>query len=145
MTSDRRQEPSDNRLPALIVSANPDTVDLYVLSLRSERTAILSVGAVDEALHLLRDGSVSAIVLDVANPAQDWEACQRLVSEAQGLPVVILTGWIDSAARERAFSLGCAAFVAKPASPDRLRDVLQRARAGERGIVIVYRSSCSPV
>jgi DNA-binding response OmpR family regulator len=136
MSDDRRRPPSERRRPALIVSANPDTVDLYVLSLRSERTAVLSAGSVEEASHLLRDRAVSAVVIDVANPASDWDACRQLAIEAEsGLPLIVLTGWIDAGAREEAFSIGCAAFVAKPASPARLRDVLYRTRTGERGIV----------
>jgi DNA-binding response OmpR family regulator len=138
MSSDRRNQPSDRRRPALIVSANPDTVDLYVLSLRNARTAVLSVGAVDEALHLLRDRSVSAIVMDIASPAHDWDACRLLISAAEpGLPVIVLTGWTDAATRDQAFDLGCAAFLAKPASPEQLGEVLHRTRAGERGIVMM--------
>ena len=138
MTSDRRGLASDRRRPALIVSANPDIVDLYVLSLRSERTPALSVTEVDEALHLLRDRAVSAVVIDVANPAADWSACTRMMEAAEtNLPIIVLTGWIDPQAREKAFSLGCAAFIAKPASPECLGDILKRTRAGERGIVVM--------
>ena len=122
----------------LIVSANPDVAELYVLSLRSERNAVLSVTSADEAMHLMRDRAVSAVVVDVANPTSDWDACQKLVAAAEdNLPVIVLTGWLDTEARQRALTVGCAAFVAKPASPHRLRDILQRTRAGERGIVAV--------
>jgi CheY-like chemotaxis protein len=138
MAKERRRQPFDRRRPVLIVSANPDTVDLYVLSLRNERNAVTSVASADEALPLVRDRKVSAIVVDVANPKFDWSACRQLVEAAErDLPLIVLTGWIDQEARVQAFDLGCAAFVAKPASPDRLRDVLQRTRAGERGIVSV--------
>jgi CheY-like chemotaxis protein len=138
MEKERRRQPSDRRRPVLIVSANPDTVDLYVLSLRNERNAVTSVTSADEAMPLVRDRKVSAVVVDVANPKFDWNACRQLMEAAEaGLPLIVLTGWIDQDARGQAFDLGCAAFVAKPASPDRLRDVLQRTRAGERGIVSV--------
>ena len=138
MADDRRQQPFDRRRPALILSSNPDVVDLYVLSLRSERNSVLSVTSVDEAMHLLRDRAVSAVVVDVASPATDWDACQALVTAADhNVPVIVLTGWIDPDARQRAAAIGCAAFVAKPASAPRLRDILQRTRAGERGIIVV--------
>jgi two-component system response regulator PilR (NtrC family) len=138
MEGDRRQQPFDRRRPVLIVSANPDVVDLYVLSLRSERNAVLSVSALDEAMSLIRERAVSAVVVDVANPATDWDTCEALATAAEpGLPLVVLTGWIDPDARQRAAAIGCAAFVAKPASANRLRDILQRTRAGERGIVLV--------
>ena len=124
--------------PALLVSNNPDVVDLYVLALRSARMSALSVSAMDEAIQLIRDRSVSAIIVDVANPAVDWELCRLLASQAEpGVPLIVLTGWIDAEARQTATQIGCAAFVAKPASPVRLLDVLERTRSGERGIVSV--------
>lgn len=135
-TGEQPQVPLDRPRPALIVSSDPDTMDLYVLAIRSERAAILSVTSVDQAVQLLRDGAVSVVVIDVANPATDWDACRQLVATAP-VPVVVLTGWIDEDARHEALAIGCAAFVAKPASPQRLRDVLHRARSGERGIVEV--------
>jgi two-component system, NtrC family, response regulator PilR len=136
MTMERRHQPSDRRRPVLIVSANPDTVDLYVISLRSERMPALSVSSADDALSLLRDRAVSAVVVDVTHPVNDWEACRAMRAAAEpGLPLVVLTGWIDQKARQEAIRVGCTAFVAKPASPERLREILQRTRAGERGIV----------
>jgi CheY-like chemotaxis protein len=138
MSPDRRQHAFDRRRPVLIVSANPDVLDLYVLSWRSERTAVVSVSSVPEAAHLLREHAISAVVLDVSNPAVDWDVCGQLVAAAEeSLPLIVLTGWIDQEARDQAFACGCAAFVAKPASPMRLREIVQRTRAGERGIIAV--------
>lgn len=124
--------------PALIVSANPDVVDLYVLSMRNARVPALSATTVDEAVQLVRDKSVSAVVVDVANPKIDWDLCRLLVSQVEpGVPVIVLTGWIDADSLGLATDIGCAAFVGKPASPDRLLDVVRRARSGERDIFTV--------
>jgi len=133
-TQDRPQDPR----PSLLVSGNADIVDLYVLALRSARISILSVSAIEEALQLIRDRSVSAVIVDVSAPAVDWDVCRRLREQLQdGVPLVVLTGWIDAAARQQAAAVGCAAFVGKPASPERLIDVLRRTRAGDRGIVAI--------
>jgi DNA-binding response OmpR family regulator len=122
--------------PPLLVSGNPDVVDLYVLALRHARIGLLSVSSVDEAIQLIRDRSVSAVIVDVANPAVDWDVCRLLQSIMEdGVPLIVLTGWIDDEARQIAATLDCAAFVAKPASPQRLLDILERTRNGERGIV----------
>jgi DNA-binding response OmpR family regulator len=134
----RGSQSSDAARPALLVSRNPDIVDLYVLALRNARVPLLSVGEIDEALQLIRDRSVTAVVVDVAEPGIDWEVCRLLQSQLPPqVPLVVLTGWIDTDARRQASDLGCAAFVAKPASPDRLRDVIRRTRQGERGIVMI--------
>ena len=137
MVSESLRHPGKGR-PPLLVSSNPDVVDLYILALRSARIGALSVGAVDEAAQLIRDRSVSAVIVDVANPAVDWDLCRTLQAIIGGeIPLIVLTGWIDAEAREMASSIGCAAFIAKPASPERLLDVLHRTRMGERGIVSV--------
>ena len=68
MVSETVRHPGKGR-PALLVSGNPDVVDLYVLALRSARVGALSVNSVDEAIQLIRDRSVSAVIVDVANPA----------------------------------------------------------------------------
>lgn len=133
----RSSQGSDAR-PALLVSRNVDVVDLYVLALRAARVPLLSVGEIDEAVQLVRDRAVTAVVVDVADPGIDWEVCRLLRSQLpEQVPLVVLTGWIDADARRQASDIGCAAFVAKPASPDRLRDVIRRTRAGERGIVVI--------
>ena len=137
MVSESLRHPGKGR-PPLLVSRNPDVVDLYVLALRSARIGALSVGTVEEATQLIRDRSVSAVIVDVANPAVDWDLCRTLQAILDdGIPLVVLTGWTDAEARQTASSIGCAAFVAKPASPERLLEVLHRARMGERGIVSV--------
>ena len=129
---------SDDARPALLVSRNADVADLYALSLRSARVPLLSVDAIDEAIQLIRERSVSAVIVDVADPGIDWEVCRLLHSQLQEhVPLVVLTGWIDTDARKTATAIGCAAFVAKPASPDRLLEVLRRTRSGERGIVVI--------
>ena len=137
MVSESLRHPGKGR-PPLLVSSNPDVVDLYILAPRSARIGALSVGAVDEAAQLIRDRSVSAVIVDVANPAVDWDLCRTLQAMTEDeIPLIVLTGWIDIEARQMAISIGCAAFVAKPASPERLLDVLHRTRMGERGIVSV--------
>jgi DNA-binding response OmpR family regulator len=137
MVSESLRHPGKGR-PLLLVSSNPDVVDLYVLALRSARMGALSVDAVDEAAQLIRDRSVSAVVVDVENPTQDWDICRTLQAILEeGIPLIVLTGWIDDQSRQMASSIGCAAFVAKPASPERLLDVLHRTRMGERGIISV--------
>jgi DNA-binding response OmpR family regulator len=122
----------------LIVSTDPDVLDVYGLSLRSDRWSVLTVATVDQAARLLRERAVSAVVLDVSAPTTDWDACRQLVEHGgDGLPVVVLTGWIDQDSRDQAFAIGCAAFIAKPATPELVRDILQRTQAGDRGIVAV--------
>ena len=124
--------------PPLIVSNNPDVVDLYVLSMRNVRAPLLSVSSLEGALQLVRDRAVSAVIVDVANPANDWNVCRVLQAEAEAdVPLIVLTGWLDPDARERAAAVGCAAFVGKPVSPEGLMEVVRRTCDGERDIFTI--------
>lgn len=124
--------------PPLIVSSDPDVVDLYVLSMRNARAPVLSATSPDAALQLVRDRAVSAVVVDVANPATDWDLCRTLRTQADpGVPLIVLTGWLDAEARAQATGVGCAAFVSKPVTPERLMEVVRRTRGGERNILLL--------
>jgi len=138
-----RRQPSDRRRPVLLVSADPDQVDMYMFAFRSARVDVLSATSRDHALELIRDHSVSAIVLDIVSD-QDWQTCESFIAAGSlQTPVIALTGWLseDAMYQKRAFAMGCAGFVAKPALPEHLQVVVERARSGERRLICLSSSS----
>jgi CheY-like chemotaxis protein len=102
--------------PVLILSADPDTQDLYVTALRFRRRAAFGVANAEEALALA-DAQPGAIVVDVRSE-EDWDEIDRLrrAGYLRHVPLVVLTGWVvrDGRFRRRAALAGCAAFLAKP-------------------------------
>ena len=125
---------TSRRLPVLLVSRDLETQDLYVLVLRLERIPVLGVSSCDDALALVRQTDVSAVLFDVERPS-DWESVTQLRREVPAaVPIVVLTGWVrsDGANRSLAQTIGCAGFLAKPVPPDAIVDVLQRTIGGCR-------------
>jgi two-component system, LuxR family, response regulator FixJ len=79
----------------------------------------------------LADAEVSmgtCVILDVNLPgAGGLELLERLRRERPSLPVVMISGRADAAARARAIELGAAAFLDKPIAFDTLRQVIAEA------------------
>jgi two-component system, cell cycle response regulator DivK len=65
-----------------------------------------------------------------------WEVLEQVCGLDSTRPVIVLSAYVraDRETRERAAGLGCAAFVAKPCTPDRLLAIVRRVLAGERGL-----------
>ena len=137
--ADHDPEAFPDRRHVLLVSSDPDQLDMYALAFRLAGVAVAGTTSHDEAIRLVRDGAVSAVVVDVVNE-RDWQTCEDLVTLSGGkLPVTVLTGWLssDSTYLDRAFRIGCAAYLAKPTLPETLQQIVERTRAGERRIAVL--------
>jgi putative two-component system response regulator len=92
-------------------------------------------GGADEALALLADREVDAMISDVRMPGRDgFELLSQLRNSAAwaDLPIVMLTGINDPGLKNRALDLGATDLLNKPVNPDdlfaRIRSVLQLKR-----------------
>jgi cyclic di-GMP phosphodiesterase len=89
-------------------------------------------GSATEAESLLRARRPDVVVLDVRMPGESGlELCRRLKAdpETRGIPVVILSGSLDSMTREAA-AAGADASLQKPFSPLELLGVVERLAGG---------------
>lgn len=124
----------------VVVSADDDVRDMYVQLLRGYRRKALGVTGLDQLLELGQQSDVGVVLFD-ALTLSDFDVCDTVArsSALSGAPVVVLTAWIhdDRRFRDRAEHAGCAAFVAKPCSPELVVSTLDRVQRGERGIEIV--------
>lgn len=83
-------------------------------------------------LEALRHTPVDVIVSDVRMPGVDGiELTRRLREQADTTPVLLLTTFDDSELMLRAVEAGAQAFLLKDASPEDLRDAIERIRRGE--------------
>jgi len=92
-------------------------------------------GGADEALALLADREVDAMISDVRMPGRDgFELLSQLRNSGPwaDLPIVMLTGINDPGLKNRALDLGATDLLNKPVNPDdlfaRIRSVLQLKR-----------------
>ena len=116
----------------LIVSDNPETQDLYVLILRTQRIRALSVDGPEDAMRAIGCTHVTAVLYDVER-LPDWESLAAFRREVDArLPIVVVSSCLaaDRSYRQLAQRMGCAAFIAKPCSPSIVVQALQYAANG---------------
>ena len=116
----------------LVVARNLDLQDLYVLNMRAQRMSVLGVNTCEEAVRVSRLAPFGAALFDVDH-RDDWESLARFRQDlSREVPIVVLSGWLasDRTYRNLARALGCAGFVARPATSALVARALQRAAEG---------------
>ena len=128
--------PADLRMRSansfLVVARDIDVQDLYVLSMREHRVSVLGVSTCEEAVRASRLARFGAVLFDVES-RDDWASLAALRKRLPlEVPIVVLTGWlaVDRTYRNLAQQLGCAGFVAKPASSTLVARALRCAAEG---------------
>jgi two-component system C4-dicarboxylate transport response regulator DctD len=95
---------------------------------RLEQIALHVCKSVEQALPLISDPTVGAVVSDVRLPGQDGFAMLAAVQEFDTeLPIVLITAYAHIALAIQAIREGAYDFIEKPFSADRLVDVVRRA------------------
>jgi DNA-binding response OmpR family regulator len=130
---------TDTMIATLLIADSDEDLDLYSVGLLACGIEVTATRTADDGTFIASVPHFDAIVLSVVAPhGVGWEGCERLRSHSatSGLPLVVLSASVraDRANRDRARRLGCAAFVAKPCTPERLAFIIRRVLAGERAI-----------
>jgi DNA-binding response OmpR family regulator len=124
----------------LVVDDSPTYLDALAELLREDGHDVVLAHSGEEALELLSVEIVDAIVLDLLMPGiGGLEACRRIRSNPaqQHIPIMMLTGRDDTAARTQGMNAGVDEFVVK--SPElallkvRVRSLLRKKRLGHEG------------
>jgi CheY-like chemotaxis protein/two-component sensor histidine kinase len=120
------------KLRILIADDNRDTAQTLAIMLRFDghdvRTAY-------DGLEALATGQVfqpELVFLDIGMPVLDGYQTASQIRErpwGQNVHLVALTGWSQETDREKSAASGFADHIVKPADPDLLKDVIERARA----------------
>jgi DNA-binding response OmpR family regulator len=118
------------------VASEPSTGESLVRHLRQLEEVAVWIDSGEAALDMMKVVEFALVIVDV-NGAADWAICRRLV--ASGRPVAVVTRLLvrDRRYRTHAFRMGIAAYVCKPCTQSRLREMLRRVRSDERYIEIV--------
>jgi response regulator RpfG family c-di-GMP phosphodiesterase len=122
-----------NRHRALIVDSDPEETTVLELRLLEQGFEVAQAHNSDQALKILEKGEMEVVVSELDLKPLDGFALLSLVrKQAWGvkLPWVILTERAGRADAQRAFEIGVADFVNKPASADllvtKLRQIIER-------------------
>ena len=124
------------QFPILVVGDELNTPHLVSELRRLDRMAVW-VDACRSALEMVEAVEFGLVIVNVEQ-AREWATCRRLAA-ASGCPVVVATRFLaaDRRYRNRAFRAGVAAYMCRPFSRRRLRELLTRVGAGERSVELV--------
>jgi CheY-like chemotaxis protein len=117
----------------LIVDGHPDTRELYTVALPPLGFDVMTVADSSEAYSRAWESHPDIIVTELAlRHREGWELLRHLKGDprTREIPVVVVTGDGQHAARERATREGCAAFFCKPCLPEALALELRRVLIG---------------
>ena len=127
-----------NRVPfrprtILVVEDAEDCAATIEIAMQSVEGLIVRVaGSAEEALRILEEDSVLAIVTDLHLPSMDGlelVAHVRADPRNAGVPIVVISGDSDPETPERVMRAGANAFFAKPYSPGAVRKRLEELTA----------------
>ena len=115
-------------LRVLLVEDDSAVSRSIVQAFRLEQIAVHVCTSVEQALPLISDPTVGAVVSDVRLPGQDGFAMLAAVRQFDiELPIVVITAYAHIALAIQAIREGAYDFIEKPFSADRLVDVVRRA------------------
>ena len=120
--------PSMSSVDVLIVEDNPDNRDIYSTFLRHHGYSVLEAEDGAEGVRLATDHLPGVVLMDVRMPVLDGlEATRRLKSDpaTASIPVLALTAHAMESDRRAAADAGCDAFLAKPAEPSRVLEMVR--------------------
>jgi signal transduction histidine kinase len=110
----------------LVVDDDESTRDIVTAALEAVDARVQVAASASEARERLAEHTPAAIVADLGMPSEDGYSFIRGVraSDARDVPAVALSAYADAASREAALAAGFTAFVAKPARPDELVEIV---------------------
>lgn len=131
----RRSDPgSDPTDPAalplvLVVDDYAEARDMYMVWLEVSGYRVVTAATAAEAVRLAESEPPAAILMDLSLPGMDGlEATRRLkaLPATADVPIVAMTGHVETRVADAARSAGCDAFIVKPSPAEEVLRVLDR-------------------
>ena len=103
----------------LVVEGDPETRGAWTAALEDAGHEVVIAFSVRDAIPLLREGGIGAVVIDTYDPRVGVaDLANRITALPDGAPIVLVSG--SPYAPEISARIGAAAFVPKPCDPDEL-------------------------
>ena len=119
-----RDQAAIRRTTTLVVDDDPAVRDFLASALRAEHRTILNAANGEDALILARRTSLDLVLLDLVMPGLNGvETFRQLRALNPALPVVMVTGYPDSALMAEALAVGPFTMLAKPVDLRTLQQV----------------------
>jgi DNA-binding NtrC family response regulator len=108
----------------LLVEADPELRDVWSAAVIYAGHAVFEAAAMRDALPVIREGGIDAIVIDAYDPRLVIEVAKAIEALPDGPPIVLVSGSPD--APEISVRIRAAAFIAKPCEPSEIVGALER-------------------
>ncbi|MBD0319090.1 MAG: response regulator [Gemmatimonadetes bacterium] len=115
-------------IDVLIVEDNPDNRDIYCTFLRHHGLTVLEAVDGAEGVRMAMEHLPGVVLMDVGLPVLDGlEATRRIKAHpaTAAIPVLALTAHAMESDRRACADAGCDAFLAKPAEPSRVLEMVR--------------------
>lgn len=127
----------------VLVEADPEARNLWVGPLTEEGHVVL-VASLGEALALISEGGIDAVVIDAADPRAGVEELAATIAALPDAPPIVLVSG-SPAAPEISARIGAAHFLAKPCDPGELAGAVARLVGYVRPVLVLDDETTGPV
>ena len=112
----------------ILIAEDEDTNFRYLIAaLRKTKINILRAENGQEAIDILKENQVDAILLDIQMPILNgYEAAKIIKASNPFLPIIAQTAFAMHNERDRILEAGCDDYLAKPIRPKELLDSLSK-------------------
>jgi CheY-like chemotaxis protein len=134
--TDESPQKDETGQTVLVVDDMSDNLILISLSLQDLGYRVITATNGADALNVAKLARPDLILMDIAMPQQDGLAATRRIreeAELQTVPVVALTAFDTDGFRQAAFDAGFNGYLTKPIDFDRLRNLMTKLLARDRG------------
>ncbi|PCJ82382.1 MAG: DNA-binding response regulator [Bacteroidetes bacterium] len=131
---------SENSKRVLVVEDDGSLQKMLVMNLEAEGYHVVAVGDGVDALEVVRNQRIDALVLDVMLPVIDgYQVCSTIRLEGHKMPILFLTAKNSGPERVEGLKLGADDYLGKPFNVEelllRLARLIEQSRRGEAGTV----------
>lgn len=122
-----REHAAAARSTVLVVDDDERIREVMVEALATRQRDVLAAASGEEALEIVKKTSVDLVLLDLQMPGLDGvETFRELQRLRPGVPVVIVTGYPDSALMAQALEIGPFTMISKPVDYTQIRKIVDR-------------------
>ncbi|OHD10901.1 MAG: hypothetical protein A2086_01440 [Spirochaetes bacterium GWD1_27_9] len=113
----------------LVIDDDPIILKSIQNQLKSQSFQLEIVNDPKEALRIAFEKEFDLVICDVKmEPINGLEILQKIKSYRPGLPVIILTGYVDDQIRQKAKEIGSSDFLIKPVRKQQLIDAINNVK-----------------
>ena len=113
----------------MVVEDTQDVANIILLVLRKMGMELVHVTTGQEAIDYVKENHPKLMILDIGLPGIDgWQVLDKIREDpsTSDLSVVIITAYSDADSRRQSNLYGVDAYLAKPVTPNQLRETISR-------------------